>query len=161
MTNINPTELRAALMYDAVSGLFYRAGCRDGAPTGRTDAKGYVRVSYKGKYYFAHRLAWLYVFNEWPKNIIDHINRDRADNRLVNLRDVTSSVNNLNRTLSTVSSSKSGVKGVTKFVRASGKVRYQAVICRRGFFKYLGLFDTLEAASAAYLKADAEFSGMT
>jgi hypothetical protein len=58
---------------------------------------GYRQIWIDGKRYGAARLAWLYVHGEWPKNEIDHINRLRDDNRLVNLRDVTSSENQNNK----------------------------------------------------------------
>jgi HNH endonuclease len=47
--------------------------------------------------YRAGRLAWLYMTGEWPKNQIDHINRDKADNRFCNLRDVTQTENMRNK----------------------------------------------------------------
>jgi hypothetical protein len=58
---------------------------------------GYRRIGIDGKYYGAARLAWLYVYEEWPKNEIDHINRVRDDDRLANLRDVTHTDNQNNR----------------------------------------------------------------
>jgi hypothetical protein len=68
-----------------------------GQVAGTMDGRGYRRIMLDGKSYGAARLAWLYVYGEWPKNEIDHINRLRDDDRLVNLRDVTSSENCNNR----------------------------------------------------------------
>lgn len=58
---------------------------------------GYRFVRVLGHLYRAHRLIWLYVYGHWPKNDIDHINGDRSDNRLVNLREATRSENHWNK----------------------------------------------------------------
>jgi len=53
-----------------------------------------IRVMYKR--YLAHRLAWLYVYGEWPVNEVDHIDGNGANNAILNLRDVTSTENSRN-----------------------------------------------------------------
>lgn len=153
---IDAITLRQTFVYDAATGLFYRVGRYPIRPSGRTDPQGYVVIKIKGRVYFAHRLAWLYIYGEWPSEIIDHINRERDDNRICNLRDVSSSQNNLNRTLAPKGRGASGRKGVTVLKRKDGTIRYQAVICRGGDVVYLGLFDDIEAASAAYETAAAK-----
>lgn len=55
---------------------------------GSINAAGYRQICIKGKFYYAHRLAWFYVHKAWPKDEIDHINRVRHDNRLKNLQDI-------------------------------------------------------------------------
>lgn len=68
-----------------------------GQPAGFLDQKGYLKVSGEGrKQIFVHRLAWFLVYGYWPE-IIDHINRDTLDNRIVNLRDVSIRLNQHNR----------------------------------------------------------------
>lgn len=57
---------------------------------------GYRYISFRGRHYYAHRLAWLIVKGEWPKNHIDHINGVKDDNRIANLRDVSSAENHRN-----------------------------------------------------------------
>lgn len=58
---------------------------------------GYVAIGIDGKLYKGHRLAWLYMTGEWPKDEIDHINRTKHDNRWVNLREATKEQNCDNR----------------------------------------------------------------
>ena len=58
---------------------------------------GYLRVSVLGKSHLAHRFAWFLHTGEWPSGVIDHINGDRSDNRIGNLRDVSPSENASNR----------------------------------------------------------------
>lgn len=59
----------------------------------------YVVIGMFCRSYYAHRLAWFYVRAEWPKGQIDHKNRNKIDNRLFNLRDVTAAKNRQNRKL--------------------------------------------------------------
>ncbi len=63
---------------------------------GKTD-QGYHQIVINAHNYRAHRLAWLYVHGEWPKDQIDHINRIRKDNRIVNLRTVEHKENSKNQ----------------------------------------------------------------
>jgi hypothetical protein len=68
-----------------------------GEVAGTINNKGYRQIWIDGKSYMTARLAWLYVHDEWPNNQIDHINRVRDDDRLVNLRDVAPTENCNNR----------------------------------------------------------------
>jgi hypothetical protein len=72
---------------------------------------GYTVIRFKKKSYQAHRLAWLYVYGNVPTQQIDHINRDRSDNRLINLRLATPSLNNQNKQIQR--NNTSGCKGVS------------------------------------------------
>jgi hypothetical protein len=66
-------------------------------PAGHLSFNGYLQIGFKGKLYYGHRLAWYLHYGAWPKNHIDHINGIRNDNRIINLRDVTSKDNNFNK----------------------------------------------------------------
>jgi len=57
---------------------------------------GYVVIGIDKKIYKAHRLAWLYVYGEFPKEQLDHINGNKEDNRICNLREANQSQNNFN-----------------------------------------------------------------
>lgn len=96
----------------------------------------------------AHRLAWLYVYGEWPNGDIDHIDGDRLNNRIANLRDVSRRVN-LENQRRPKACNKSGFLGVKTF----RDQRFQARIQVRGVQLHLGTFDTPHEAHAAYVAA--------
>ena len=139
--------VRELLEYDALAGTFtWRSTTRSaGKQAGTRRSTGYIAISINNRTYYAHRLAWLYVHGAWPDPQIDHINRDKADNRIVNLRVVTSSQNHANRAVKT----KSGFKGV--YPTKSGK--WQVLISVEGRSWHLGTFSDIEEAKARYLKA--------
>jgi hypothetical protein len=110
---------------------------------------GYVFICIDWQRHRAHRLAWLYVYGEWPKDQIDHINGVRADNRIANLRDVTNDINGQNRRAA-LSNNRSGYLGVSWKKSAS---RWIATISDGGKHKHLGSFATAEEAHTAYLAA--------
>ena len=109
----------------------------------------YRRIQLDGRKYKAHRLAWLYLFGEWPKGQIDHINRNSLDNRIANLRDVSQSENQHNRPEQ--ANNTSGVKGVHWHKQ---KMRWQAAIRINGKLIHLGLFGTKEEAAYARFHAE-------
>jgi hypothetical protein len=121
-----------------------------GRETGSLDREGYTQTEVCGKYYRVHRLIWLYVYGSWPNGQIDHIDGDRANNRLANLREATPSHNRQN--LSAVTTKESGLVGVTRMSRGD---RWQARIGIDGIYHYLGSFECPDEAHAAYLKAKA------
>ena len=118
-----------------------------GSVAGTINDLGYRVIRVDGQRYRAHRLIWFYVNNEWPKNDIDHINGNPDDNRLENLRDVTTAENIQNQ-IAAHRRNRCGRLGVTK--RKNG---FEARICAHGVTESLGLFDTAEAAEAAYIEA--------
>lgn len=122
-----------------------------GQEAGWLNDSGYVLVSLDGIKYRAHRLAWRIVYGYWPKNQIDHINGDRTDNRIVNLREATDAQNRQN-TRKRVDN-KSGYVGV---YYASWANAWRAEIRVAGKQRKLGYFATPELAHAAYAKAKAE-----
>lgn len=152
---ITSDRLREVLHYDSATGVFrWRVALaqrtRVGDVVGTRSTKGYLDIQVDGISYRAHRLAWLYIFGEWPSDQIDHRNTVRDDNRISNLRDATNAENAQNRHRAS-RDNRAGALGVTR----SGR-RWTASITVRGARHHLGSFDTPEAASAAYLAAKAE-----
>ena len=109
---------------------------------------GYVIVCIDGRLYKAHRLAWFYMTETWPKADIDHINMIRADNRWSNLREATRAQNKTNEAKRT--NNTSGYKGVTWNKRAQ---RWIAQLQCDGKKMHLGRFATAEDAYIAYVIA--------
>ena len=122
-----------------------------GKVAGSLDSKGYLRFQVAGRTHKAHRLAWLYVHGEWPKGEIDHIDGDRSNNAIANLRVATARQNQQNKTAKV---NASGFRGVSKMGR-----KWRALVTINGRRTHVGIFDTPEAASAAYEAAAAEHYG--
>lgn len=114
-----------------------------GTNAGSLHVQGYIIISIDKQLYKAHRLAWLYVHGEWPTHgfDIDHINGNRADNRITNLRLATRSQNNANS--KTRRDNISGSRGVSRWHRDH---RWRATINGR----HLGLYETKQEAQEAY-----------
>lgn len=148
MDEIDPIALRAELAYDPWTGHFYAEKNRV-KPLGWTDKHGYIKISFRGKKYLAHRLAWLYVTNTPPAGVIDHINRNRSDNRIRNLRDVSQAENNFNRGNPEYEFLRHKDVGISKITLKSGKERFQVIVNAGGWVYYVGRFDTLEEAQSA------------
>lgn len=126
-----------------------------GRKIGRASGKGYLIFQMSvGEETFkltTHRVAWALYYGSWPKQHIDHINGDRKDNRISNLRDVPNCENARNQRLHVTNTS--GHAGVT-FHKKSGK--WLAQIIYQGQHHYLGVFHNLEdAVTARKAAADA------
>ena len=149
-------ELRSVFAYSPLTGeirrndLPSRPNCL--ATTKESAHRLRLSVNYKKKAILAHRLAWALHTGSWPNGEIDHINGDESDNRLVNLRDTSKSVNQQNKR-NPRSDNKSGFMGVC-WHKGAGKWRAQITV--NGKVIYLGLYETTEAAHAAYLRAKRE-----
>src|SRR5215472_12744419 len=99
-----PEKLKSILEYDPETGLFrYKQLTnprRRGWFSGTRAVNGYMVITIEYKQYLAHRLAWLCIYGELPKGELDHINNNRSDNRISNLRMATrgqQSANSLRR----------------------------------------------------------------
>jgi hypothetical protein len=92
----------------------------------------------------AHRIVWALVNNEWPQHEIDHLNGDKLDNRIGNLRDVPHRINCQNRKRR--SDNTSGISGVSWHKKTK---KWRARVYAGGTRIYLGYFDTVEAAAIA------------
>ena len=160
MTNKNLTqaELKEQVIYDTNTGDFFwkitKKGVKIGNKIGSKTKDGYIRIMLNYQEYKAHRLAWLYMVGNFPKEFIDHANGIKTDNRFCNLRESTNMQNQQNVGL--VISNTSGYKGISKN-KSDGKWRAQ---CRVGKVKkHLGTFDTPELASSAYVEFAKQLHG--
>jgi hypothetical protein len=158
--NISHDELTTLLHYNPDTGVFTQKlrwwNRQPGDTLGCKSPQNYWYIGVGGKQYPAHRLAWFYVHKEWPPGDIDHINRNRLDNRISNLRAVTRSQNLHNATPR--NSTKTSVTGVYQTPKGKGKP-WRASITVNYKRIWLGQFDTKEAAIAA--RKDAEFRLLT
>lgn len=148
---LNQKILKEYVSYCPTTGIFTLIKARSqsdvsnvGKELGHEEGRGYIHFSLLGKKYKAHRLAWLYVHGVWPKKIIDHINANKKDNRISNLREVDHTQNQQNRTKPT---SLSGYKGVYPDRNKNGDIvawtaQYNKI--------HLGTFKTKEDAAESY-----------
>ena len=153
MSNILTHErLKELLHYDADTGVFTRLKSREkryiGVIKPTVATNGYIVISLLGKLYAAHRIAWCLVYGDWPKSHLDHINRQRADNRLSNLREATNTENLQNMGL--MSNNTSGYKGVSY---QKHRRKWQCHISTGSKRVFLGLYTTAKEASLAYESA--------
>lgn len=148
LAELSQQELRSLLDYNPDTGVFTRKvrtsnRIKVGGVAGTIHAQGYVEICVAGKYHKAHRLAWLYVYGQWPNGQIDHINGIRNDNRIENLRDVDPLTNARNRNFT---------RGYTKIGRG-----WQACIYVEGKRIALGTFYSEEDAHHAHMEAKRQY----
>jgi hypothetical protein len=146
-------QIREHLVYDEETGVIhwkrrFNAGIKPHLRAGYVEPKGYVSVYFQGKAIKAHRLAWLLHTGAFPNGVIDHINGDKTDNRISNLRDTTTTENGRNR-----KQSRTNLSGVTGVHWRKDGV-WQAQIRVNGKTLHLGRYRSLECAAAA--RKDAE-----
>lgn len=158
MPLITQDFLKSILFYQPESGLFFwKVGSpqrKEGGIAGKVSSSGYINISIKNKMYRAHRLAWVYMTGEQPPASIDHINRDRSDNRWANLRKASVPENQWN--IGKKSHNKSGVKGV----HWSTRDKVWKAACRvNGVFHHVGSFRSLDAAAVAVQEFRAKHHG--
>jgi hypothetical protein len=142
-------DVRKALIYDQATGIFtwrqptkyhprlagQRAGC---------DSTGYVLIRIGTKKMKAHRLAWLYVYGEWPSAMIDHIEGNPTNNAISNLRLATMAQNLAN-------ARRREGKALPKGVRQNGS-GFTARIRFEGKLITIGTFSSSDDAASAYLQ---------
>lgn len=156
---ISLDRVRSLLRFNPFTGQFFwrvsRGNTKAGDLAGKMSAKGYWVLNVDRREYKAHRLAWFYTYGYWPAGVVDHINLDKADNRIfANLRDATVAQNQHNRAEQV--NNTSGYKGVS-LIKKTG--RWKAEIMLNGKSRYLGVYATAELAAGAYNEAALEMHG--
>lgn len=158
---LDPIKVREALDYNELTGeMIWKVrprshfnsdrGCNifntshSGTVAGTTGNHGYRQVNLFGKIYLVHRVIMLMKNSEMPEHDVDHINGNRVDNRLCNLRLATRRENLKNRMLSTKNSS--GINGVSwdkRYKNWTARIRIE------GKYLYIGNFENKEDAALA------------
>lgn len=146
---IKQKELLKIIDYNKDTGAFLwkiRASQRAkiGDHCGTINSEGYRVINIRGVYYHAHRLAWLYIYGEWPTKRLDHINGIKTDNRIDNLRMVTNRQNGMNRNIHR--------NGRLVGATMNGN-RYKSQITINKKKIHLGTYDTELEAHNAYVDA--------
>jgi hypothetical protein len=151
MNELDSKRLKELFNYNPETGIFTRkierGGKKAGTIAGKQRKDGYIDIKISPKRYLAHRLAWLYVYDNWPNQMLDHINGIRNDNKILNLREVNNSENQQNK-IKARKDSKSGFQCV--IYKPSHK-KWQAYITVDGIQKHIGYFNSPEEAHSAYL----------
>lgn len=156
---MDQVTLKEWLTYHPDTGVFTWAKSRGqgkvqaGRQAGCLHPDGYVKIRFFDRMYRVSRLAVLYMTGELPA-FVDHIDRDRSNDRWANLRVCTRSQNQFNR--SKQANNTSGFKGVLWHKQAR---KWWARIGYAGKHRSLGLYDSPEAAAAAYVIAAKELHG--
>ena len=137
-------QILAHYSYDPITGIIIG---KRGLPVGHLNPSGYLQVTFGGKCFQAHRLAWRLHTGEWPSDEIDHINRIKDDNRWANLRAANRYINTQN--VGTRKDNKWGVKGISFDSRSQQwRVRRQ----RFGKSHNLGFYDDFFEACCAAIR---------
>lgn len=154
---ITQEELKSKLCYDPLTGVFTWIArntnkTKPGDQVGCLDGAGCVNIWVHGKSYRAHRLAFLWIEGYFPENEVDHINRNKADNRWCNLREVSTQCNSRNRGVRKTNSS--GVTGVYPHGKLS---KWVSQITENGKSHFLGQFKNFEDAVKARWEAEKKY----
>jgi len=155
-----PEELRKRLRYDPHTGELgwryfpqayqgWNKRCAGKPALSTINCHGYRHGSLNGHHLMAHRVVWAVAYGHWPSGDVDHINGDRSDNRLTNLRDVSRSKNLKNS--KRYKSNKSGCSGVHWNEKDK---RWRATVYVDGSRIWLGSFVTKSEAISARQKAE-------
>ncbi len=146
---MTPDDVKAMMAYDPQTGNFIwkvrRGQAAVGKIAGTPHNQGYIQIKVGEKVILAHRLAWFVTYGEVPSCDIEHINGNKLDNRIANLRLATRSQNMANKGPNR--NSRSGLKGVYYFKRTG---KWVAGFRKDGLRIHVGYFDTAEEAAEAH-----------
>lgn len=145
-------RLRELFIHDSKTGLFHWRATGKPAFISQTD-NGYLRGKFDGVTYYAHRAAWAYIYGSCPDEL-DHRNGNKGDNRIRNLREVSSAENAVNRPIHP--SNKSGIVGVF-YNNLRVKSPWRAALKMDGRYVLQQYFDTKQEAAKARKRAEKEY----
>jgi hypothetical protein len=152
-STLTQSRLRELLRYDPASGLFswWRMAPGRWKPiAGCINTGGYRVIRVDGELHYAHRLAWLYIYGQWPEEEIDHKDNDRSNNSLINLRAATHEINMQNALLPRVGRDHTRLPGAYLHTKSG---LWRAAISINSKYQHIGNYETAEEASAAYIEA--------
>lgn len=152
---IAASDIREWISYNPKTGDFRwiksRGKVKAGSVAGTMHQNGYIRIKFNGVFLFAHRLAWFYTYGVFPSGVIDHMDGNKTNNKIQNLRDVSHAENNQNRAFSAhwlggyVSSSKNQCK--SRNISKQDEY-YKVSVCLNKSTLRFGYWKTLEEALA-------------
>lgn len=149
-------RLKDILDYNPETGIFlwlkYGGQKKIGDKAGSKRDDGYVIIQIDGKGYYAHHLAWFFVYGEWRK--LDHKDLIKSNNKIDNLRPATTQQNAFNQ--GEKRKNKMGIKGITIDKRTGKWIAYIKINNKS---KYLGSYITPEEAGEAYRKMAEKYHG--
>lgn len=157
LTNLTQADVRHLFDYDAENGILirktFRNGCPYNKPVGHKPSQdGYGAVRIGRTIYRTHRIIWLWYYGTWPQYEINHIDRNRINNKIENLEDVDCGRNSHNKGI--YKNNKMGLPGVS-IHKPNGK--FKAQIQNNYKKESLGYFDTAEEAFLAYQLAKIKY----
>jgi hypothetical protein len=152
-------RLKHLLHYNPITGKFIRLvktnyNITIGLEAGGITDKGYIKIRVDSKKYAAHRLAWLYMNGKFPENHIDHIDSNKSNNAISNLREANSAQNMQHRGL--LRHNTSGAKGVC-WDKQHNKYRVRISCNNRKI--HIGRYSGFEEAKKEYEKAVSKYHG--
>lgn len=152
MNEISQSYLKSKLQYNHETGIF--VWLKNNKRAGFTHSSGYRRIKLKNHPVTEHRLVWLYIYGYIPEQV-DHINGNRSDNRLKNLRQATNQQNQQNKRTPS-SNNKSGYLGVSLCKKSK---KWKATISINNISITIGYYDCPQKAHDAYLTRKRQVHG--
>lgn len=151
---ITAAQARAVFCYEPSTGIVSRKVASQSrwlkVVNQHDNGDGYSRVTLLGYRVYLHRLVWLLHYGEWPTHQVDHIDGDRSNNRIANLRDVDHETNAQNEHKARRNNLSAGLLGVSY---VASRQKFAARITHDGGSHHLGYFHLATDAHAAYVDA--------